>query len=61
MIFLILGPAGSGKTTLCTQLEQFFEGIKIFTTRKPRIDDKDNYSFVTNQEFLDLYEKKKWC
>lgn len=59
MLFLILGSAGSGKTTLCSLLERNLPGVKIYTTRPRRIDDKDNYVFVSKSQFLSLYRKKK--
>ena len=59
MILLLIGPAGSGKTTLCRKLEKAYKPIKIYTTRKRRADDSDNYIFVTKDEFISLYNENK--
>lgn len=59
MIILLIGPAGSGKTTLCKKLEKKYKGIKIYTTRKKREDDVDNYIFVKKEEFIRLYKRNE--
>lgn len=52
-IFLI-GPQGSGKTTLAKELERRgYERIVAYTTRPPRKDEIDgvDYHFITDEEF----------
>ena len=60
-LFIISGPAGVGKTTLCDRLLiDFAENLKrviTATTRKPRVGEVDgvDYYFLSKQEF----ERKK--
>lgn len=56
-LFIISGPAGVGKTTLCDRLLiDFAENLKrviTATTRKPRVGEVDgvDYYFLSKQEF----------
>ena len=60
-LFIISGPAGVGKTTLCDRLLiDYAEDLKrviTATTRKPRVGEVDgvDYYFLSKQEF----ERKK--
>lgn len=60
MIFIIVGPMASGKTTISKQLEEEFglERIVTYTTRPKRAKEKDgvDYNFITEEEF-DAMEK----
>jgi len=59
MIVLILGLAGSGKTTICRLLQKDFKVITIYTTRKRRIDDGTNYIFINEKDFSSLYKQNE--
>lgn len=51
-IFCILGASGSGKTTICNQLETFgYKQIPSYTTRKPRFNGEGGHTFLTDDEF----------
>ncbi len=58
-LFVISGPSGAGKTTLCKQLVARISNLTFsvsYTTRPPRegeVDGKD-YSFVTNDAFHEM-------
>lgn len=58
IVFVISGPAGVGKTTLCDRLiGEFSEKVKrvvTVTTRKPRAGEVSgrDYHFLTRDEFL---------
>ncbi len=57
MLFALVGPAASGKSTICTRLNQEFSSTTRFsislTSRPPRSGEKDgeNYFFVSREEF----------
>jgi len=56
LLFIISGPAGSGKTTLCHRLLSEFTNLRravTATTRSPREGEKDghDYYFLTREEF----------
>lgn len=54
-LFCIVGKSGSGKTTICTKLEEKgFKQIPSYTTRKPRTKDEVGHTFVTDKEFSKL-------
>ncbi len=60
LLFIVSGPAGSGKTTLCDRLLGEFSNIRqvtTATTRPPRPGERDgvDYFFFSQEEF----EKKK--
>jgi len=58
IVFVISGPAGVGKTTLCDRLiAEFSETVKrvvTVTTRKPRAGEENgrDYHFLGRQDFL---------
>ncbi len=57
LLYLVSGPAGSGKTTLCRRLAADSEAIYATsaTTRAPRAGEKDgeDYFFMTKETFLE--------
>ncbi len=59
VVFVISGPAGVGKTTLCDRLIGEFSGkvkrIVTVTTRKPRTGEVNglHYHFLSKDEFLE--------
>ena len=61
LLFVISGPSGAGKGTICQKLkEQGVIELSIsMTTRKPRPSEKDgeNYYFVTEEEFKEYIKK----
>ena len=51
-LFCIIGKSGSGKTTICTKLEENgYKQIPSYTTRKPRTKNEVGHTFVTDEEF----------
>lgn len=62
IIFVISGPSGSGKGTVCEELRRINPATAISvsaTTRSPRAGEKDgvNYHFMTKERFLELLKK----
>ena len=55
-IILIVGKSGSGKSTICRQLEDEYglKEVKSYTTRLYRGDGDDSHIFITKQEFKAL-------
>ncbi|KQC14768.1 MAG: hypothetical protein APR63_05160 [Desulfuromonas sp. SDB] len=56
MLFVLSGPSGAGKTTVCRTLQNDYPGLKYIisaTSRKPRGNEKNghDYFFISNQEF----------
>ncbi|MGC9367477.1 MAG: guanylate kinase [bacterium] len=56
MLFVLSGPSGAGKTTVCRTLQNDYPGLKYIisaTSRKPRGYEKNghDYFFISNQEF----------
>ena len=56
LIIIISAPSGTGKTTLCQKLRDFFPQNIFpisFTTRPPRLGEREgiDYYFVSNNEF----------
>lgn len=61
IIFVISGPSGSGKGTVCEELRRINPATAISvsaTTRSPRAGEEDgvNYHFMTKERFLELLE-----
>lgn len=65
LVFVVSGPAGSGKTTVCDRLLEEFEGqisrIVTTTTRDPRPGEVDghHYHFVSVPEFEKLIRSNR--
>lgn len=63
IVFVISGPAGVGKTTLCDRLLTDFPStlkrVVTATTRKPREGEVDgvDYHFLSQEEFIDQVNK----
>ncbi len=61
LLFIVSGPAGSGKTTLCHRLLSEFRSLRravTATTRKPRPNEEDgrDYFFLTEAGFANTRE-----
>lgn len=52
-IILIVGKSGSGKSTICRQLENEYglKELKSYTTRKCRGTNDNSHTFITKEEF----------
>lgn len=52
-IVLLVGKSGSGKTSVCDELERFFKWkvLKSYTTREKRNENEDSHTFVSEEEF----------
>jgi guanylate kinase len=63
ILFIIVGPAGSGKSTVCERLVRDFSETLTYstsaTTRPPRPNEKDgrSYHFMSREEFEARREK----
>ena len=66
ILFCLLGPAGSGKTTLSTRLLEEFQGTLVssisYTTRTPRPNEKhgEHYFFVSRDDFMNRVKKDEF-
>lgn len=51
-LLCVLGASGSGKSTICLELEQKYnlKQIPSYTTRKPRSENKSGHIFLTAEE-----------
>ena len=59
-LMCILGCSGSGKTTICNELEKQYglKQIPSYTTRKPRFEGEKGHTFISEDEFKHLsYEQ----
>lgn len=65
ILFLIIGPAGSGKSTVCDRLTGEFGStvryVVSVTTRAPRPGEVDgkSYHFVTREKFQELIDSEQ--
>ncbi|OUV41468.1 MAG: guanylate kinase [Candidatus Marinimicrobia bacterium TMED108] len=62
-LIIITAPSGSGKTTICKEIQKKENNIKFsisHTSRKIRPNEKNgvDYYFVTDEEFLDSIKKE---
>ncbi len=62
ILFVVSGPSGSGKGTICTELMKLRDDISVSvsaTSRSPRAHDVEgrSYFFKTEQEFEQMIEK----
>lgn len=59
VIFLIVGASGSGKTAICSWLEQntSLTQIQSYTTRPPRSERENGHVFVSNKDFLSVDDR----
>ena len=62
-LVIITAPSGSGKTTICKEIQKKENNIKFsisHTSRKIRPNEKNgvDYYFVTDEEFLDRIKKE---
>ena len=62
-LVIITAPSGSGKTTICKEIQKKENNIKFsisHTSRKIRPNEKNgvDYYFVTDEEFLDSIKKE---
>lgn len=64
LLFVISGPSGTGKTSLCAEvLKKVSRLVRSvsYTTRPPRLNEKDglDYHFVTYERFRDKVEREE--
>jgi guanylate kinase len=62
ILFIVSGPSGAGKTSLCGKLTSIMPDLKFSvscTTRMPRQDERDgiNYLFISREEFVKRIEQ----
>lgn len=51
-VFLILGESGSGKTSICNELEKRgFTVLQSYTTRQSRYEDETGHTFCSIEEY----------
>ena len=55
-IYCLVGPSGSGKTTLANKLSELYgySVVRSYTTREPRYEGENDYTFVSPEEFSKL-------
>lgn len=53
---LIIGASGSGKSSVCDELEKIYglKAIPSYTTREPRTPDEKGHTFISDCEFDNL-------
>ena len=53
---LIIGASGSGKSSICDELEKIYglKAIPSYTTREPRTPDEKGHTFISDCEFDNL-------
>ncbi len=65
-LFIISGPSGTGKTSLCSAVLKRFPGMLFsvsYTTRNPRNGEQNgiDYYFIKKKEFEDKIKSGKWA
>ena len=65
-LFIITGPSGAGKTTLCRAVLDRIPDMLYsvsYTTRKPRKGEQNgiDYYFITEDDFKNKIKKGKWA
>jgi guanylate kinase len=66
LLFVVSGPSGTGKTTLCRAMTQVFPELYYsisYTTRPPRPGDENgrDYHFVSPDEFQAMIDRKDFA
>jgi guanylate kinase len=66
LLFVVSGPSGTGKTTLCRAMTQVFPGLHYsisYTTRPPRPGDENgkDYHFVSPDEFQEMIDRNDFA
>lgn len=58
-IILLVGPSGTGKTTIQKELEKEFglKAVKSYTSRAPRYEGEEGHLFVTREAILAFPDK----
>lgn len=65
-LFIISAPSGTGKTTLCRRLLEYYPDMAYsisYTTRRPRSGEKDgkDYHFISREDFLEKRALDYWA
>ena len=65
-LFIVSGPSGTGKTTLCSAVLNRFPDMLYsvsYTTRKPRNGEQNgiDYHFIKKKDFKDKIKSGKWA
>ena len=66
LLFVVSGPSGTGKTTLCRAMTQVLPGLHYsisYTTRPPRPGDENGreYHFVSPDEFQEMIDRNDFA
>lgn len=57
-LYLLVGPSGSGKSSIAELLTQSgYRQMRSYTTRPPRFEGEDGYRFISEDEFSALEDK----
>ena len=66
LLFIVSGPSGTGKSTLCKDLQKLIPDIQFsvsYTTRLPRKDERPDeaYHFVSRETFAAMIDKGEFA
>ncbi len=66
LLFIVSGPSGTGKSTLCKDLLKLIPDIQFsvsYTTRLPRKDERpgEAYHFVSRETFTAMIDKGEFA